>query len=269
MNKVFEIPNYTGFGLPCFCHFGYISAHHTPHAANWHEDVEILACTKGSGYVEYDSEKIPMSQGEIVVINSDVAHRIMTDSHVEYFYLRIDPVFQSECGVQTPEIRFEPKINDSELYKIYMKIAQITESKDKYRILKMKIACAKLLLILVEKYIKNTDVTTEDSETVRVRKATEYIRCNYSNNFTVEDIAKYAGTSRSILAKEMKKHTGKTILEQVNTVRCKYAKNMILSGVKISEAAKRCGFDNKSYFTKTYKKYLGFLPIDTRNLPTE
>lgn len=46
----------------------------------------------------------------------------------------------------------------------------------------------------------------------------------------------------------------------VNAVRCRNANTFILSGLSISEAAYRCGFENMSYFSKTFKKYVGELP---------
>ena len=45
-------------------------------------------------------------------------------------------------------------------------------------------------------------------------------------------------------------------------MRCKESKRLIKEGMSVSAAALSCGFENMSYFTKTYKKYMGALPSD-------
>ena len=261
--RYYEARHYTG-GIPCFCHFGYISAHHTPHNPNWHRDVEILACTKGEGYVECDDEKIYFSEGETVVINSGVSHRIYTDSHVEYFFLIIDYAFQEHCGFDMNSVYFQKKICDKALYDSFMKIVEITHSEDDFRVLKTRIYLSEYLLVLMEKYMTVTSHEDKSEATVHAKKALEYILYNYTKPITVTEIAEYVGVGRTRLAKEFKVYTGTTLLEQINIIRARNAKKMIKTGVKISEAAEACGFENKSYFTKIFKKYNNELPIETK-----
>ena len=259
----YGVRHYTG-GLPCFCHFGYISSHHTPLKPNWHRDVEIFACTKGEGYVECDDEKIYFSQGEMVVVNSGVSHRSMTDSHLEYFYMIVDNAFRESCGFDTSTVQFQTKICDKELYEKFMKIVEITHSDDKFRVLKTRIYLSEYLLMLMEKYMTVTSHEDKSEATVHAKKALEYIQYNYTKPITVTEIAEYVGVGRTRLAKEFKAYTDMTLLEQINIIRARNAKKMIKSGVKISEAAENCGFENKSYFTKIYKKYNNELPIETK-----
>ena len=42
------------------------------------------------------------------------------------------------------------------------------------------------------------------------------------------------------------------------------AKRLIESGMSVSAAALSCGFENMSYFSRTYKKYTGTLPSSVR-----
>lgn len=262
--KEYEVKHYTPGGLPCFCHFGYISAHHKPHNPNWHKDVEIIACTKGEGYVDMDGEKVNFSIGDTVIINSGLSHGILTQSHVEYFYLIIDPTFQSECGFDIDSVFFEKKISDKEIYDKFMKIVEITHSDEKFRVLKTRISLSEFLLALMEKYVNFSKDEDDTDAKIHAKKALEYLKFNYAKQISVTDVAEYVGIGRTRLSKEFKEYTGRTILEQMNIIRCKNAKNMILSGIKISEAAEACGFENKSYFTKMYKKYNEQLPTETK-----
>ena len=55
-----------------------------------------------------------------------------------------------------------------------------------------------------------------------------------------------------------------TVIEYVNILRCKEAKRLISEGQSVSEAAIASGFNNLSYFTRTYKKYVGELPSSNK-----
>lgn len=54
------------------------------------------------------------------------------------------------------------------------------------------------------------------------------------------------------------------MISYLNMVRCEHARELLQMGkLSVSECASLCGFQNSSYFTKTYKHYIGELPSDT------
>jgi AraC-like DNA-binding protein len=51
------------------------------------------------------------------------------------------------------------------------------------------------------------------------------------------------------------------MVRYINILRCEHARKMLQNGnYRVEEVAYLCGFDNMSYFSKTYKKYMGCLP---------
>ncbi|ELP5185316.1 helix-turn-helix transcriptional regulator, partial [Clostridium perfringens] len=71
--------------------------------------------------------------------------------------------------------------------------------------------------------------------------------------------------SKYYTCRTFKEVTGKTILDYINHIRCINARNLILyNGYTISESAYKSGFNNLSYFSKTYKKYMGLLPSEEK-----
>ena len=68
------------------------------------------------------------------------------------------------------------------------------------------------------------------------------------------------GISKYYLSREFKSFTGRTIFDTINTFRCADAKHLISKGATVSEAAAACGLENLSYFSRTFKKYVGKLP---------
>ncbi|MBO5452781.1 MAG: helix-turn-helix domain-containing protein [Clostridia bacterium] len=52
-----------------------------------------------------------------------------------------------------------------------------------------------------------------------------------------------------------------SIIDFINLTRCKLAKDMPRSSnLKINEIALKSGFSSISYFTRTYKKVMGYTP---------
>ena len=49
-------------------------------------------------------------------------------------------------------------------------------------------------------------------------------------------------------------------IEMVNLIRCAEAKRLIENGMPVSNAATACGYENLSYFSRTFQKVFGKLP---------
>ena len=51
----------------------------------------------------------------------------------------------------------------------------------------------------------------------------------------------------------------------INNLRCREAERMLRSGEEtVGEVARRCGFDNLSYFTRTFRAVVGKTPSELR-----
>ena len=87
-----------------------------------------------------------------------------------------------------------------------------------------------------------------------------YIRSNFTKKLSLDNIAIYVGISKYHLCREFKTLTGNTIIEFINTLRCTEAKRLIEKGMRVSEAAYTCGFDNLSYFSRTFQHIIGHEP---------
>ena len=119
----------------------------------------------------------------------------------------------------------------------------------------------KLLIETVDGYsVPRKRETVEKRDLITVKKVLLYIRENYSQKITLDGIAAYALVDKYTLCKIFKKITDQTLFDNINAYRCMKAAEHISDGNSISEAALLCGFENNSYFTKTFKKHMGALP---------
>lgn len=94
----------------------------------------------------------------------------------------------------------------------------------------------------------------------------EYVKLNYSEKITLEEIASYVHLSPSHISCMFRKETGQTISTYVSHVRIEKSKTLLRQpGVPIAEIAGLCGFEDQSYFTRVFKKQTGISPKQYRN----
>ncbi len=86
-----------------------------------------------------------------------------------------------------------------------------------------------------------------------------WIKNNFQNNFSIEDIAEEFGYQSSYLSNLFKKHMNMSIIQYTSEVRISAAKNL-LSTFSVKETAWSCGFEDEKYFMKIFKKIEGITP---------
>ena len=98
-------------------------------------------------------------------------------------------------------------------------------------------------------------------------KAIEIVESNLSNSdFDVTQFCTELGVSRMQLHRKFKGIVGQSTTEFIKSVRIKHAAELLSRGqYNVSEAMYEVGFDNPSYFTKSFKKIYGVNPSEFKN----
>ena len=227
---------------------------------NWHENIELLQCLEGDGYVLCGTERLPLTPETLVIINADTIHSINTDSRVVYRCLIIDNSFFLSNGVPIHSLYFRNLIRDNQVLAQFNQIAQIYEEaamEDFRNVLGLR---AQVLAFVQKLCLEYTVGKPDDASNEYVKQAVVYLRQHMAEAFSLDQLAEALGISKYHLAHLFKQHTGKTVVQTLNLLRCSHAQRMMEEGASVSTAAISCGFDNLSYFTRTYKKYMGTLP---------
>ena len=227
---------------------------------NWHENIEILQATEGSGYVRCGTECLPFSAGELFVVNADTIHSIGTDTRLVYRCLIVDNSFFIANGIPIRSLQFQNVIRNAALYGLFENIvgAYSQLDSDNFRtVLSIRTGVLQLLQALCQSYIT---LNTVQPSNEHIKKAIVYIRSHLAEPITLDDLAQHVGTSKFHLSRQFKAYTGNTMVQTVNLMRCTEAQRLLESGMRVGEAAAACGFDNLSYFTRTFKTLTGKLP---------
>ena len=239
----------------------------TPHKVsaeqNWHDELEIELCTEGEGEVLLDGKSYPFSAGDVIIVNSGVLHHTGSSARVVYTCLipRLD--LCRTVGLDPTRLCFEPLVRDGELAKLITSLAQ-AEADGSTLLFRCELLL-RILLHIQRKYTLPDEKRVETRPHMQsVREAIALIRRDFSKKITLDAIAKSVYIDKYTLCREFKRATGQTVIEYVNSYRIQNAAQLISGGYTVSEAARACGFENMSFFTRTFKKYMGCLPSGYR-----
>lgn len=229
---------------------------------NWHKELEIEICREGRGQVLLDGEHYDFCVGDVIVVNSDVMHHTGSDERIVYDCLIINLDFCRAVGIDTDTLLFSPKIKSDRTVEIINSIC--VEYYNYSNFFRRTVLCGILISLLLELATnhsrpKRTNIC-ESRSLVAVRNALSFIRQNYSSRISLNDISRAVYIDKYALCREFKKATGQTVVEYLNSYRIQRAAELIASGATVAEAARSCGFENVSFFTKTFKKYMHALP---------
>jgi two-component system response regulator YesN len=110
--------------------------------------------------------------------------------------------------------------------------------------------------------------STQDSRRVsQIKPAIDYIKRRYCEPITLNDVAKAAHLSVSRLSHVFKEQTGLTIVDYLTNTRIEYAKELLISTNKsCTEVCFEAGYNNQSYFTRTFKDIVGLTPRNFRDM---
>lgn len=96
-----------------------------------------------------------------------------------------------------------------------------------------------------------------------ISKALNYLKDNYTNKISNEDMAKIAGLSVRQFEKRFKQIFNKSAHQYILNLRIlKSCDLLIARGLSISETAHRLGFYDQSAYTAHFKKQLGITPMN-------
>ena len=231
---------------------------------NWHENVEILYCTHGSANIVLDAQQYPFCPGTIAVANAYCVHTTMQEKQLDYHCLIIDKSFCQENGFDTSMIQFREIIREERAIEAMEAVVRAYEGyngDDLCAIADIRYAVLGLLLTLSKYHLTGIGHDQQlFASRERVKQAVAYIRNHFASQISLQEIADAVGISKYHLSREFRKFTGSTVFETINMTRCAEAKNMICQGMAVSEAALTCGYTNLSYFTRSFKKYIGEKP---------
>lgn len=105
------------------------------------------------------------------------------------------------------------------------------------------------------------------TEKENINRAIEFLREQYNEDHSLEDVARLAHLSLYHFIRVFKAHTGKTPHEYLLDVKVEKARELLkFSNASITEICSLCGFKSPSHFATVFKRKMGISPSEYRNL---
>ncbi len=232
--------------------------------ANWHRNIEILYFFSGHGEVLCDTHTTPVQAGDVFVINANSLHNVVTDNEARYYCLIVDGDFCRANDIDTDTLTFQNRIRDEKAEALFVSVAENYARRHEFYKASIRSAVLALMVYLAcnftladaAKQKRGSGKTIEN-----IKLAMGYMQAHFSTKLTMEAVASKVGLSVYHFAREFKKVTGVTFVSYINHLRCENAKKLLQSGkYTVAEACAQSGFENASYFSKTFKSFFGQSP---------
>ena len=106
---------------------------------------------------------------------------------------------------------------------------------------------------------------SESTLSPTILNAVSYIRTNYSQDISLEELAEITDYSTSYLSRQFKKEAGCTITEYIRRLRCTQAAALLKkNNAPIASIGAYVGYADNNYFVKAFKKEYNMTPSEWR-----
>lgn len=250
-------------------------------AAHWHTDIELMRVLKGQLKVRLDTNEYLAQEGDIIFVNSETVHSAIPNAGCVYqcIVMKFD-----KFSVADPNCKFfiENLLSREVLVKEYHKSTKndicdsinylfdsLNELTKGYKFSVVS-ALYKILATIIDQELFSSgskSAIIHSSNITTLKNVLSYMRENYDKQISLEDIAEMAEMSPKYFCVFFKNITGKTPFEYLISYRIECsARKLLNTNSSVTEIALSCGFNDLSYFIKTFKNYKGISPAKFRKI---
>ena len=248
---------------------------------HWPDEFEIIYVKSGSLLVSISGENYIGKPGDAFVVSPGNLHFMGSQTgNVDYFtflfplkYIsfRTDDILDDKLLeplnsghlIISPEIEDTVKEQCEQLVEIYGAKKEESQSKITAQI-KTKIILLQFILELWKKgFIVEND--TGGKNTVE-KEMVSYIQQNFTGKILLKEFGEQFHLSEKYISRYFKEHSHITISQYVTYLRLEHAKQLLQdTDIPVTEVAMQSGYQNVSYFIRSFKKTYGMSPLKYRN----
>ena len=233
---------------------------------NWHQSLELLYLVDGDVEVITNDVGVRLTPGDLAVVNSSYIHDVVCYTKSCYYCIIVNIDFLSGFGIKIDEIEFDRLVRSERARNLTLKIMELCCNKPDGYVLLTK---ADILALATELLINHSKKRAElggqggNGKLDVAKDIIKYLQQSYAEKLTLETISDSVGYNKYYVSHIFKSIAGVTVMTYLNMLRVFHAKELLKTKkYSVSEACRLCGFDNLSYFTRTYKKHMGKLPSE-------
>lgn len=258
-------------------------------------DHQMLYSLSGTAHLTLEAERYTLHPGQLTIIPPDTPHTLFSDDpSTELIYLHVDftPADDGDWVYQwynTPEkyilcfsdrlpcpehIRPKPVFpgnfrlphvvtmeNHDDVQRMFQTLVKAYTREHHHFTLRARITVMQIIDLILDSsgYWKH-------SEPIRVSDMIiQYIKANYMNRMTVQDICACTQYNPDYAGKLFHKETGSTVIDYLNRFRINKAQTLLLDeSLTVAIISEMVGFQSVNYFSNVTKKMTGKSPRELR-----
>ena len=248
---------------------------------HWHTELEFIYIESGTVTFWIGEDQFKLSEGDGIFINTKVLHRLYSPSKALIPNFVFMPSFIAACDSFIYQKYILPVISSSLSFLIFHKevcwqaraltfMQQIISAQDSAA--SKELITVSLLQNLWQEIFENADIPSPEehkdhssSSQARLQLMMQFIHLNYSQNISLDDIAREAMVSKSTALNLFRKYLHITPVNYLINYRLKQASQLLSkTEKKIHLISSETGFHNVEYFCKIFKKRYNFTPTEYR-----
>lgn len=279
-----ELLEHGSFDFPMACYHDDLGMAEVPW--HWHDELEAAIVTEGSAVVCAGKQKYIVRAGEAFFINSQVLHgcwdyeqsssrfhsiafhpRLVGGSAESVFYSKyVQPLIENQ---EMNSVHLKPELpNHQEMLRHIENAWQACAHEPFGFEMKVRSSLSEFILLLYS--CMDISKTTISSKTMRnaerIKQMLQYVQEHYMDEIDTAKIAQSASISESECLRCFRSEIGIAPIQYLRQMRIQKAAQLLLSGeYRISDVAFKCGFQDVSYFSKTFREIKGVSPTEYKN----
>ena len=241
---------------------------------HWHEEVEIIVIKKGKGIVSVDLTEYEVHTGDVVFVMSGQLHSIhqLGGSTMEYENILFKPALLKSSGHDVCWAQFisplffassaiTPVFRDNHKLETYIQdIDKLCDERHTGYQLAVKGYLYQIIHLLMTEYTAPPSPFAK-KHTDKIKTVLSYVDVHYAEEISIENMAKLCFYSKSYFMKFFKESMGISFIAYLNNYRLEIAARMLKAADdNILAISSACGFDNLSYFNRSFKNKYGVTP---------
>ncbi len=246
-------------------------------AFHWHANLELVRVLKGELQLTLDGRSYPVREGEVAIINSETVHGA-TPRDCEYecivFNLAFLKTGNGVCDAFLDNLLshaafLSERPTAPTVVALVQRVFEAIGENDEgyaFRVVgNMQTLLGELWRTGEFSSHLPPSFVHDEKKVLKLKAALKYIRESFAKDITLEDMAAVAGLSSKYFCKFFKDLTGTTPVSYLTTYRIERATRKLLStDHSVTQIAYDCGFNDLSYFIKTFKAAKGVSPKEYR-----
>ncbi|TDX87040.1 AraC family transcriptional regulator [Epilithonimonas xixisoli] len=250
------------------------------HVWHYHPEIELIFVCGGSGKRQIGSNISYFTEGDLILIGSNLPHCGMTNENTKNDYEIVIQFSQNFMGTEfwnAPEmskiltmlekaksgIVFGEKVKKA----LKSKLEALSESSSLDKLMKL-IDILDSLATTSDYKILNAGkyyLQTQKEDNDRINLIFNHVKDNFKNQISLEEVAGLATMTVPSFCRYFKKITNKTFTQFVNEYRITHSLKLLAEQpMSITEICFESGFNNFSYFNKTFKEHTQKSPSQYR-----